>query len=570
VVDQVSGQQGGGTLGEYGGAFRRRWWVVVLGALIGLGLAAAYLLVAPKTFIATASVYVNPLGGVSDNAVDGARLNSGVNLDTEAQLVTSQAVSSRAKVILQTPEIVGQLVQNVEVAVPPNTNVLRISFTAPTAEEARDGAAAYAAAYLENRRNTANDLLDAQERALRQQIAELSASLRTATDEERPAIESSLETLNTRLAYIVGTPITPGKVISDSLLPRSPASPNTALVLASGLAFGLLLGLLGLFGLERRDGRCYDWRSVERRLGLAVLADIPGKAGSPAVLFEPHTPGAEAYGEVRNAVLSGLGTEPAVLVISSPSEGFGADAVTANLAVALARAGHSTTVLVADEASSIPDLFGLPATDGLSSVLRGRADVSAALQSLPDVPLLTVLPAGHGLQSDIDDLEGAGLADVLADLAERSHFVVVRPRPNDAAADAQFLARHARAAVPVIEVGRTVREAVAHAVRQWQLVGAAVPGAVTVPAYEAPEPAPPRAVTSGARDGAPTPRPALPDTKPTSGTPAPKPSAQQPTQQAQPTQPTRPFQGQPQPKNGAADQRGHHPQSPLRKAPPQR
>jgi Mrp family chromosome partitioning ATPase len=532
--------------------------VVALGALVGLGLAAGYLLVAPKTYIATASVYVNPLGGVSDNAVDGARLNSGVNLDTEAQLVTSQAVSSRAKVILQTPEIVGQLVQNVQVAVPPNTNVLRISFTASSAEEARDGAAAYAAAYLENRRNTANDLIDAQERALRQQIAELTAELRTATDEERPVIEASLETLNTRLAYVVGTPVTPGKVISDSLLPRNPASPNTALVLASGLSLGLLLGFVGLFLLERRDGRCHDWRSVERRLGLAVLADIPGKSGAPAVLFDPHTPGAEAYGEVRNAILSGLGDEPAVLVVSTPSEGFGADAVTANLAVALARAGYSTTVLVADEASTIPDLFGLPATEGLTSVLRGRTDLPGALQSLPDLPSLTILPAGVGLQSDIDDLEGSGLADVLADLAERSHFVLVRPRPNDAAADAQFFGRHSRAAIPVIEIGRTVRDSVEHAVRQWQLVGAAVPGAVTVPGYEAPEPAPPRAVTSGTRDGAPTPRPALADPTP------PRQSTSQPPTTPPPT--SQPQAPRPSSTNGSTDPR----QSPLRKAPPTR
>ena len=95
------------TFGEYTGALRRRWWVLVLGAVIGLGLAAAYLLVAPKTYISTATVEVNQIGTESDSSLEGARLNAGVNMDTEAQLVTSQAVSSRAKVKLQTTEIVG-------------------------------------------------------------------------------------------------------------------------------------------------------------------------------------------------------------------------------------------------------------------------------------------------------------------------------------------------------------------------------------------------------------------------------------------------------------------------------
>ncbi len=495
-VEQVSGQQGGATLGEYSGALRRRWWVVALGAFIGLGLAATYLLIAPKTYISTSSVLVNPIGGELDNSVEGARTNSLVNLDTEAQLVASQAVSSRAKVILQTPEIVGQLVQHVSVAVPPNTNVLRISFAGSTPEDARNGAAAYADAYLANRRDSADALLEQQQRSLRQQIAELESQLPSATNDERPGLESSLQTVNTRLAYLVGTRVNPGKVISESLIPRRPASPNTVLVLTSGLAFGLLLGLMALYLLERRDGRCYDWRSVERRLGLAVLADIPGSPGSPASLFAPHSPGAESFGQVRNAILSGLGDKPATLVIASPSPGFGADVVAANLAVALTRAGHSTTLVIADQTSTIADLFGLPATDGLTEVLRGRVPVAEAIRRVPDVPQLSLLTSGHGLDSQIDDLEGSGIEAVLGDLAKRNHFVLIRSRANDVAADAQFFGRLADAAIPVIEVGKTQRESVADGVRQWQLVGTTVPGAVTVPVFDTPEQAAPLAVTS--------------------------------------------------------------------------
>ncbi len=503
-MEQLSGQQGGATLGEYSGALRRRWWVVVLGALVGLGLAAAFLLVAPRTYISTASVLVNPIGGELDNAVEGARTNSLVNLDTEAQLVTSQAVSSRAKVILQTREIVGQLVQNVSVEVPPNTNVLRISFTGGTAEEASSGAAAYAAAYLANRRDSADQLLEQQERALRQQIAGLEAQLPGATADELPQLEASLETVNSRLAFLVGNQVNPGKVISDSLVPRRPASPNAALVLTSGLALGLLLGLVGLIVLERRDGRCYDWRSVERRLNLPILADIPGKAGSPATLYPPHTAGAEAFNQVRNAILSGLDDEPATLVIAAPSPGFGADVVVANLAVSLARSGHRTTVVVADESSQIGDLLGMPVTEGLTEVLRGRCSVRDATQTVPDLPDLAFMAPGHGLDSEITDLEGSGIELLLDDVAKSSHFVLIRARATDVAADAQFFGRHARAALPVIEIGRTVRDAVEAGVRQWQLVGTAVPGAVSVPPFDAPEPARPRAVAMGSVSGSAT------------------------------------------------------------------
>jgi capsular polysaccharide biosynthesis protein/Mrp family chromosome partitioning ATPase len=511
-VDQVSGQQGVATLGEYGGAFRRRWWVVALGVVFGLALAAVYLLLVPKTYVSTASVLVNPIGGSADNAVTDARTNSGINLDTEAQLVTSQAVSAEAQVFLQTPEIVGQLVQHVAVQVPPNTNVLRISFAGSTPEEARDGASAYANGYLKNRRQTAADSLDQQETAIKRQIEVLQNQLTVATPEETQGLQTSLEALRLRYGQVIGSDVDPGEIISEALIPRRPASPNASLILASGLALGLLFGLAGLFLLERRDGRCYDWPTVERRLGLAVLADIPGTQGDPAPLFEPHSAGAEAFAELRNALLVGLGSERATLVIAAPTNGFSADVVVANLGVALARSGHETTIVVADEASQIPVLFGLPATEGLTEVLRERVSLASALQEWPDVKTLRVLPAGHGLHSEVTDLEGSGVGELMGDLANRSHFVIVRARPTDEAADAQFFGRFARAAIPAIEIGRTVRDSVAAGVRQWRLVGTTVPGAVTLPAFEAPEPPPPRAVTSASRATSTSPSDSAPQT----------------------------------------------------------
>jgi hypothetical protein len=106
------------------------------------------------------------------------------------------------------------------------------------------------------------------------------------------------------------------------------------------------------------------------------------------------------------------------------------------------------------------------------------------------------VPAGHGLVSRIDDLEGSGVATVLRELADKSTFVIIRSRPADVASDAQFFGRHARAAIPVIEIGRTVRESVQNAVRQWNLVDTVVPGAVTVPPFDPPEQVSPHAAAA--------------------------------------------------------------------------
>jgi Mrp family chromosome partitioning ATPase len=264
--------------------------------------------------------------------------------------------------------------------------------------------------------------------------------------------------------------------------------------------------------------------------------------------------GAEAFAELRNALLTGLGDDPATLIVATPSAGNGADVVAANLAVTLARSGHSTTIVVADEESAIPMLFGLPATEGLAEFLRGRVELHAALQAWPDLPALKVMPAGHGLHTEVIDFEASGINELLEALTERSHYVIIRARSNDEAADAQYFGRFAHAALPVIEIGRTARDSVAAAVRQWKLVGTVVPGAVTLPAFEAPEPPPPRAVTSPSGEASPEPRPAL-TTKRAEHPPQPS-STDSPSSRSQ---------------DGSTDDKSKPgSDEPLRKAPPQR
>ena len=138
-----------------------------------------------------------------------------------------------------------------------------------------------------------------------------------------------------------------------------------------------------------------------------------------------------------------------------------------------------------------------PGSEGLSEGIIGRNPLTSVTQPVPDHERLSVVTWGLELSSKIADLEGSGgLGPVVSALQQRNQFVIVRTRPTDTSADAQFVGRHAKAAILAVEIGRTLRDSVEHAVRQWRLVGTAVPGAVTVPALAEPAPAPPRAVTT--------------------------------------------------------------------------
>src|ERR1700722_3890369 len=84
------------TLLEYTGTVRRRRWVVLAAVLVGIIGGLAYAELAPKTYTAVASVYILKTGANQSDEVTGARSGNVIDLDSEAQLVTSAAVASAA------------------------------------------------------------------------------------------------------------------------------------------------------------------------------------------------------------------------------------------------------------------------------------------------------------------------------------------------------------------------------------------------------------------------------------------------------------------------------------------
>ena len=141
---------------------------------------------------------------------------------------------------------------------------------------------------------------------------------------------------------------------------RTGESRSVLFIVLTGMALGVLAGRALVAWLEHRDGRFYDWRVIERRLGLPVLANIPGKKGRTAHLFKAHSPSGQAFVELRTALASGLSGTNNVVLLASPIRGHGLDMVVANLAASAARANITTTVVVVDDNSHLTDLVGLP------------------------------------------------------------------------------------------------------------------------------------------------------------------------------------------------------------------
>src|SRR5215469_15894082 len=161
---------------DYTGVLRRRWPIVVAGAVAGLVLALAYVLVAPKSYEATAAVYVSSTGADVGNAT-GGKSSALVNMSTEAVVVTSGTVAAIAGHMMHSPLTTYDLSKEVAVVNPPNSQVLSITCTASTAAGAATCANDFANAYLQNRRTSASATLNQQIKALQGKVTALQKSM---------------------------------------------------------------------------------------------------------------------------------------------------------------------------------------------------------------------------------------------------------------------------------------------------------------------------------------------------------------------------------------------------------
>jgi capsular polysaccharide biosynthesis protein len=406
-----NGRRDGGPVRTWGGYLevaRRRRTAIALGTAVGLVGALLFLGFVPPTFAATEDVLV--LGPTSQ--LGGPALAAPVDLDTEAQLVGSETIAQAAAAHLG--EDTEAVRAAVDVTVPTNTTLMRISYRAASPARARAGASAVAAAYLAHRRQEAESALAGDRRAaqkvLDQSRRELVQILRRRHSNNPSLLDAATQRLlhgqvgdaAGQLATLSATVPLGGRIVRPAVLPTAAQSPDRILVLLSGLAAGVLLGLAVAAARDRRDPVLADADDVGNRFGLPVLGTL--RAGSA---------------DLRRLVnllvteVDGSGVR-AVFVAPLAAQGAG---LAAELAGALAAAGHRATLL-----------------------RRG----GTASEHVPATPGLTV-----------EDTPAADLSDAVARARLRGDLVVLEGGPEDVGAAP---ARLVEAVLVVVQFSRTTAD----------------------------------------------------------------------------------------------------------------
>jgi polysaccharide biosynthesis transport protein len=464
-------------LRDYTRILWRRKWVIVLSVIVAVGVSVAQFKLQHRQYQATAEVLTQaPSSGTVDSTV----------IATDIGILQSNAVRAIvAKHIGDPGTITADQVQL--------SALVDISATATSPTEAASRANAWANAYVAYGRSLAQTqalgstaVIQQQIQSLQQQINSLNAqinfagannpaeatnvALRNALLGQQVSLQSELQQAQQQAAASAQLPT----VVTPAAAPGSPVGSGVVRAGLVGLGAGLLLGVLLAFLFEYFDDSITNREDLESLLpGQVVIGSIPelarrrnGVAGVVA-LGDVRSAAVEAYRTVRTTLqFVGVDGEGNVVHVAAPTRGEGATTTAANLAVLMARAGRRVVLVDADvRHPRLHELFGVSDRVGLTSLLIGDATTAEALQPVPELESLLVLPAGPRPPNPSELLTSRQFGDVIGRLRDSGVTVVIDSPPVLEASDGMVVAGSSNAAVLVTSTrtgkGRRLRRALA-------------------------------------------------------------------------------------------------------------
>lgn len=337
--------------------------LLALGVLLGLAGGGYLGLVTADRYLATSEVTVRV---PTAEPFEGQRLDR-VAMGSERRTAVSDLVASRAARELDLPaEQAERLTDDLQVTNPPNTEVLRFSYTADDPQRAADRVNAFVTAYLDQRQGQADatvarmvDALEVERVHLEEERARWDDELAELTEgsaahEEavaaRTALSGRLGEVDSEISSLQALDTTGGTVITEADAPAGRAGPGPVLLLGLGGAVGAGLGLLAAWVRLVFDPRVRSAGDVSRALRAPVLGVLPraGRAGPDQQLAEGRL--AEEYRSVafRLAYDETFAQRRRLLVVAARGSIETPLAAAVNLSASFAEMGRDALLVEAD------------------------------------------------------------------------------------------------------------------------------------------------------------------------------------------------------------------------------
>ncbi|MET0933762.1 MAG: polysaccharide biosynthesis tyrosine autokinase [Mycetocola sp.] len=430
----------------------RRWYVIVLAALVGAAAAFGAASLATPIYHSTSTLYFALRSGSTGSDINQGSTYTQNQMLSFARLGTSSIVLGQVIENLDLPMTEADLRRALVISIPQNTVVLDVRVGSSGKELSADIANAVAKRLATVVRDVAP--IDAQgNRTVEAKVIEpaVPALFQTTPDKRRDTLVGGLAGALIAAIALALTTILDTRVRSESALGDVTDRP--------------LLGTLSLFP-TKGDKR-------------------------PIVVRAPNSAQAEEFRRIRSSLrFASASHDIRSVAVTSSIPGEGKSTVSTNLALTLAETGARVVIVDADlRRPSVADVLSVEPYVGLTNVLVDKISVEEVVHQWGRTTL-DVLAAGEVPPNPAELLASTRMKDLIASLSRLYDFVIVDTAPVLSVADATVIAQQVDATIMVVD-SRSVRRAqLMQSVAALERAGAHVAGVVLnrVPATQRQDP----------------------------------------------------------------------------------
>ncbi|WP_084681657.1 polysaccharide biosynthesis tyrosine autokinase [Actinomycetospora chiangmaiensis] len=333
------------TVEDFAGAVRVHWKKLLPVVPVFLVLAAIISFVQPRTYLASADLYVSTQASAANltSAYQGGLLSQ-ERVKSYTELASTTRVAQDVKAAIGSQEPISEIQGDLSASANLDTVLLTVS--------ARNSSPTTAAAMA----NAAADSLS-----------------RLVSDLERPSDPNAQSPIVVRQ-------------VQEAPVPESPETPNVKLNFSLAIALALVATAVLVVVLNRRDTRVRSTSELTRLTGLPLMASISKNDDlerTPLVVDSlPHSSQAEEFRQLRtNLQFANIDASSRVFVVTSSLPGEGKTTTISNLAISISDSGARVLVVDGDlRRPQLAERFSLDSSVGLTSVLANRIPLSQAIQ----------------------------------------------------------------------------------------------------------------------------------------------------------------------------------------------
>jgi polysaccharide biosynthesis transport protein len=475
-------------LRDYAQILRRRLWIIIAATAVCTVAALTLSLLQTPLYASTARILIQRQSPSALLESPSQRLNADLVGEIESQFFNGEAVRDLAR------ERLGYSA-SASASVVGRGAVLQVRAVNTDPARAAEVANAFAQAYIDARREATLSEYDSTAEALQDKIDDLDRQIELTPpdqDGEFAALIANRATVRKNLDDVeVGRQLAQGGgpiILSAAAEPTDPFRPNAPRDAMGGVAIGLLLGVALALLREYLDDSIKSVADLSLATsGAPLLATIPRQAdwknrdeAQLVSLSQPSSPTAEAYRTLRTSVqFAGLERPIRTLQVTSPRSQDGKTTTATNLAVALSRAGQRVILVDCDlRRPRVHEFFEFSSAIGFTSVLVGEAAVTNAVQAVPGLERLRVLPSGPTPPDPSELLSSQRTADLLVALREAADVVILDTPPVLPVSDALVLADSIDAVMLVVSARSTTKKEAQRAYELLSQVDAPLIGVV--------------------------------------------------------------------------------------------